>query len=47
MLRANLIHTLLLFRGDLDAHLKWEFSFWHNGGCRLRDAVDDEMFQLR
>jgi hypothetical protein len=40
MLRANLIHTLLLFSGDLDAHLKWEFSFWRNSACRLRDAAD-------
>ena len=40
MLRANLIHTLLLFSGELDVRLKWEFSFWRNSGCRLRDADD-------
>ena len=40
MLRANLIHTLLLFEGELDIRLRWEFSFWRNRGCRLRDAED-------
>jgi hypothetical protein len=40
VLRANLIHTLILFTGELDVRLKWEFSFWRNGGCRLRDAED-------
>jgi len=40
MLRANLIHTLILFTGELDVRLKWEFSFWNNSGCRLRDAEE-------
>src|SRR5262249_42953198 len=40
VLRANLIHALLLFSGELDVRLKWEFSFWRNSGCRLRDAND-------
>jgi hypothetical protein len=40
VLRANLIHTLVLFSGELDVRLKWEFSFWRNSGCRLRDAED-------
>jgi hypothetical protein len=40
MLRANLIHTLLLFERDLDVRLRWEFSFWRNRGCRLRDAEE-------
>ena len=40
MLRANLIHTLLLFERDLDIRLRWEFSFWRNRGCRLRDAEE-------
>jgi hypothetical protein len=40
MLRANLIHTLLLFDRDLDVRLRWEFSFWRNRGCRQRDAEE-------
>jgi hypothetical protein len=40
VLRANLIHTLVLFSGELDVRLKWEFSFWRNSGCRMRDAED-------
>jgi hypothetical protein len=40
VLRANLIHTLILFTGELDVRLKWEFSFWNNSGCRLRDAEE-------
>ena len=40
MLRANLIHALMLFNRELDVRLKWEFSFWRNSDCRLRDAED-------
>jgi hypothetical protein len=40
VLRANLIHTLILFERELDIRLRWEFSFWRNRGCRLRDAED-------
>ena len=40
VLRANLIHTLILFERELDLRLRWEFSFWRNRGCRLRDAED-------
>jgi hypothetical protein len=47
VLRANLIHTLILFTGELDVRLKWEFSFWRNGGCRLRDAEDVRALGLR
>jgi hypothetical protein len=47
VLRANLIHTLILFTGDLDVRLKWEFSFWRNSGCRLRDAEDVRALGLR
>jgi hypothetical protein len=47
VLRANLIHTLILFTGELDVRLKWEFSFWRNSGCRLRDAEDVRALGLR
>ena len=47
VVRANLIHTLILFAGELDARLKWEFSFWRNSGCRLRDAEDVRKLGLR
>jgi len=40
VLRANLVHTLILFERELDIRLRWEFSFWRNRGCRLRDAED-------
>jgi hypothetical protein len=40
VLRANLIHALVLFDRELDVRLKWEFSFWRNSDCRLRDAQD-------
>ncbi|HET7252811.1 MAG TPA: hypothetical protein VFJ46_03505, partial [Xanthobacteraceae bacterium] len=32
--------TLLLFERELDVRLRWEFSFWRNRGCRLRDAEE-------
>jgi len=47
VLRANLIHTLVLFAGELDIRLKWDFSFWRNSGCRLRDAEDARALGLR
>jgi hypothetical protein len=39
-MRANVIHTLLLFKLELDVRLEWAFSFWRNSSCRLRDAAD-------
>jgi hypothetical protein len=47
VLRANLIHALILFTGELVVRLKWEFSFWNNSGCRLRDAEDVRALGLR
>jgi len=47
VLRANLIHTLVLFANDLDIRLKWEFSFWRNSSCRLRDAEDTSKLGLQ
>jgi hypothetical protein len=47
VLRANLIHTLVLFAGELDVRLKWQFSFWRNSGCRMRDAEDVRALGLR
>jgi hypothetical protein len=38
ILRANLLHTLVVFSGSLDARLEWHFSFWQNSGCRAQDA---------
>jgi hypothetical protein len=46
MLRANLIHTLLIFSGELDVRLKWEFSFWRNSDCRWQDADDTRALGL-
>ncbi len=40
LLRANLLHTLVLFTGSLDMRLNWRFGFWSNAGCRLQDAAD-------
>lgn len=47
ILRANLIHTLILFAGELDVRLKWEFSFWRNSDCRLSDAEDARALGVR
>ena len=46
VLRANLLHTLVLFERELDIRLRWEFSFWRNRGCRLRDAEDVRALEL-
>ncbi len=39
IMRANLIHTLLIFTGNLDANLIWEFR-WKHSHCRLLDVYD-------
>jgi len=38
--RANLIQTLVLFEGRLDATIAFDFGFFGNGACRLRDGRD-------
>jgi hypothetical protein len=40
VVRANAIHTLIVFVGELDIHLRWQYGFWRNSACRLRDAAD-------
>ena len=37
---------LVLFERELDIRLRWEFSFWRNRGCRLRDAEDVRALEL-
>jgi hypothetical protein len=44
VVRANLLHTLIVFDGKLDARLKWQFNFWQNSACRMRDAEDAMVF---
>lgn len=38
VMRANMIHTLVIFKGDLDIHLRWRFNFWRGSGCRSQDV---------
>jgi hypothetical protein len=48
ILRANIIQTLVLFEGELDVHLRWEFGFWGRSECRLQDVKDlTPVFQER
>jgi len=37
LIRANLIHTLVLFERSIDLHLRWRYHFWRGGGCRWQD----------
>jgi hypothetical protein len=39
-MRANGLHTLVIFEGELDLRLRWTFSFWRNSTCRLRDVEE-------
>jgi len=39
IMRANLIHTLVLFKGELDLKLRWEFR-WGRSACRRQDALE-------
>jgi hypothetical protein len=40
IMRANIIHTLLRFEGQLDVHVHWQFNFWGHSECRLKDITD-------
>lgn len=44
VMRANVIHTLVLFEKDLDFRLRWQFNFLGNGKCRRKDL--DELRNL-
>ncbi|RDI48140.1 hypothetical protein [Aquicella lusitana] len=39
IMRANLIHTLLIFKGNLDINLEWSFR-WRHSKCRQQDVID-------
>lgn len=38
--RANLIHTLVVFSGELDARIRWPSSVWYGAACRGVDAAE-------
>lgn len=40
VMRANGLHTLVVFDRTLDLHLRWRYSFWQNQDCRRRDAAE-------
>jgi hypothetical protein len=44
--RANLVQTGILFEGDLDATLRFDFEPWR-ASCRLRDAQDLTLFAFK
>jgi hypothetical protein len=47
ILRANLLHTLVVFTGSLDVRLQWNFNFWQNSECRAQDAREAHAAGLR
>ncbi len=38
--RANLLHTLLVFKGKLNVTIRWQYGFWPSSGCRLKDMAE-------
>lgn len=38
--RANMLHSLLIFEGEIDVRLRWRFDFWRGSSCRARDVAD-------
>ncbi len=44
--RVNVVQTGIVFSGDLDARLTFEFQPW-NGRCRKQDVVDMEQFGIK
>jgi hypothetical protein len=39
IIRANLIHTLIIFTGNLDINLRWKFD-WRHSECRKKDVEE-------
>jgi hypothetical protein len=46
VLRADMIQTGILFTGDLDVTMRFDFVLWR-ASCRLRDARDVARFDFR
>src|SRR5262249_46031010 len=44
--RADLTFTLIQFEGQLDERLTWDFSFWRQSDCRMKDVADLRRFGL-
>ncbi len=40
LIRANILHALLLFEEKVNAEIHWRFDFWRGAACRMAD-VDD------
>ncbi|MEM9204754.1 MAG: hypothetical protein AAGA88_00340 [Pseudomonadota bacterium] len=40
VVRANILHTLVIFSGDVSVHFRWDFGFFGNSGCRTEDVSD-------
>jgi hypothetical protein len=40
IVRANLLHTLIVFRGPVEATIRWKFGFGASSSCRLKDVAD-------
>jgi hypothetical protein len=40
IVRANLLHTLLVFQGSVEATIRWKFGFGASSACRLKDVAD-------
>ena len=38
--RANILHTLVVFSGEISVHFRWNFGFFGNAGCRTDDAKE-------
>ena len=47
VMRANAIHTLVLFERDLDLRLRWRFNFWRGSKCRIQDISELNALSLR
>lgn len=47
VMRANALHTLVLFERDLDMRLRWRFDFWRGSGCRAQDVNDLKALSLQ
>jgi hypothetical protein len=38
--RANVLHTLLVFRGPIEATLRWRYGYGAASSCRLQDVAE-------
>lgn len=46
VMRANLLHTLVVFSGSVKINLRWDFGFFGDQSCRAKDVEELKHLKL-